>query len=136
MEKIKSSTETSNLLETKERIFSDGQVKSKDLEKLLDHRKKGDIDFKLIDIREVYEYSDRSIDGTDLLYPTTLFHKYIDELNNIKDENIILYCRTGNRTGQVLQILKRMGFENIAHLTLGIVEYDGKTSKNAKIPKN
>ncbi len=127
---------TNDLKETKERIFSSGQIKSEELEKLLKYRNDGKIDFKLIDIREIYEYSDRSIDDTDLLYPTTLFHKYIDKLNEMKDENIILYCRTGNRTGQVLSILKRMGFENVAHLTQGIVEYAGKTSKNAKIPEN
>ena len=124
-----------NLQEIKEKVFSSGQIESEELEKLLNYRQEGKIDFKLIDIREMYEYSDRSIDGTDLLYPTTLFHKYIDDLNAIKDENIILYCRTGNRTGQVLRILKTMGFKNIAHLTYGIVSYQGKTSKNAKIPE-
>jgi len=124
-----------NLQEIKEKVFSSGQIESEELEKLLNYRQEGKIDFKLIDIREMYEYSDRSIDGTDLLYPTTLFHKYIDDLNAIKDENIILYCRTGNRTGQVLRILKTMGFKNIAHLTYGIVSYHGKTSKNAKIPE-
>ncbi len=126
---------TNSLQEIKKRIFSTGQVESDDLEKLLNYRKEAKIDFKLIDIREIYEYSDNSIDDTDLLYPTTMFHKYIDELNAIKDDNIILYCRTGNRTGQVLEILKRMGFKNTAHLTLGIISYSGKTSKNAKLPQ-
>ena len=121
--------------EIKERVFSSGQMQSNDLERLLNYRQEDKIDFKLIDIREIYEYSDQSIDGTDLLYPTTLFHKYIDDLNAIKDENIILYCRTGNRTEQVLRILKTMGFVNIAHLTLGIISYRGKTSKNAKLPQ-
>jgi len=127
--------EINNLQEIRERVFSSGQMRSDDLEKLLNYRQEGKIDFKLIDIREIYEYSDQSIDGTDLLYPTTMFHKYIDDLNVIKDENIILYCRTGNRTGQVLGILKTMGFVNIAHLTLGIMSYHGKTSKNAKLPQ-
>lgn len=126
---------TNNLEDIKKRVFSTGQATGDELEKLLNYRREGKIDFKLIDIREIYEYSDKSIDGTDLLYPTTMFHKYIDDLNIIKDENIILYCRTGNRTGQVLGILKRMGFANIAHLTLGIVSYCGKTSKNAKLPQ-
>ena len=119
----------------KDRIFSSGQVGSDDLEKLLEYRKETKIDFKLIDIREIYEFSDKSIDGTDLLYPTTMFHKSIDDLNAIKDDNIILYCRTGNRTGQVLEILKRMDFKNIAHLTSGILYYSGETSKNAKLPQ-
>jgi len=135
VEKIKNFMAINNLQEIKERVFSSGQIKSNDLEELLKYRQEDKIDFKLIDIREIYEYSDESIDGTDLLYPTTIFHKYIDDLNAMKNENIILYCRTGNRTGQVLGILKTMDFKNIAHLTLGIVSYSGKTSKNAKLPQ-
>ena len=127
---------THDLEEIKNRVFLSGQVDDEDLQELLKYKEKGEFDFKLIDIREIYEYSDRSIDKTDLLYPTTLLHKYIENLEKIKDEYILLYCRTGNRTGQVLTILKRMGFEKIAHLTQGIVAYSGKTSKNATLPKN
>ncbi len=127
---------TNDLEEVKNRVFSSNQAKDEDLQNLLKYRQDGKFDFKLIDIREIYEYSDMSIDGTDLLYPTTLFHKYIDDLNKMKESYIILYCRTGNRTGQVLGILKRMEFDKIAHLTQGIVAYSGKTSKNAKLPNN
>ncbi len=125
---------TNNLEEIKSRVFSSNHAEDEDLQDLLKYRQDGKFDFKLIDIREIYEYNDMSIDGTDLLYPTTLFHKYIDALNKIKESYIILYCRTGNRTGQVLRILKRMEFNKIAHLAQGIVAYSGKTSKNAKLP--
>ncbi len=118
------------------KVFESSLVSDEDLQKLLELRDEKKFDFKLIDIREIYEYSDQSIDGTDLLYPTTLFHKYVDELGKVKDEYIVLYCRTGSRTGQVLGILKRMGYEHVAHLGMGIMSYSGKTSKNAKLPKN
>ncbi|MCF6172865.1 MAG: rhodanese-like domain-containing protein [Campylobacteraceae bacterium] len=117
-------------------IFIEGQISNEEMMELLDKRASGELSFKLIDIREIYEYSDESIDGTDLLYPTTMFHKYIDELNESRDGNIILYCRTGNRTAQILGILKRMGFEKVAHLSRGIVDFSGKKSKNAQLPKN
>ncbi len=125
-----------NLEKIKERVFSSGEAKDEDLRALLKYKEEGKFDFQLIDIREIYEYSDKSIDKTDLLYPTTLLHKYIENLENIKDKHILIYCRTGNRTAQVLMILKRMGFDKIAHLSEGIVAYTGKTSKNAKLPKN
>lgn len=118
------------------RVFETSQTGDEDLQRLLEFREEKKFDFKLIDIREIFEYNDRSIDGTDLLYPTTLFNKYIDELNDVKDEYIVLYCRTGSRTGQVLEILKRMGYKKLAHLSMGIMLYSGKTSKNAKLPKN
>jgi len=124
------------LEELVKKVFETSHTSDEDFQKLLELRDEKKFDFKLIDIREIYEYSDQSIDGTDLLYPTTLFHKYINELNKIKDEHIVLYCRTGNRTGQVLGILKRMGYSHVAHLDMGIMSYSGKTSKNAKLPKN
>jgi len=124
------------LKELIKRVFETSQTGDEDLQRLLEFREEKKFDFKLIDIREIFEYNDRSIDGTDLLYPTTLFNKYIDELNDVKDEYIVLYCRTGSRTGQVLEILKRMGYKKLAHLSMGIMLYSGKTSKNAKLPKN
>lgn len=127
---------TRNLDEIKKRVFTSGEAKDEDLQELLRYKEDGKFDFKLVDIREIYEYSDKSIESTDLLYPTTLLHKYIEDLEKIKDEHILLYCRTGNRTGQVLTILKRMGFTKVAHLSKGIIAYSGKTSKNAKLPTN
>jgi len=124
------------LKELVKKVFETSLAYEEDLQRLLELREEKKFDFKLIDIREIYEYNDVSIDGTDLLYPTTLFHKYIDELNEIKDEHIVLYCRTSSRTGQVLGILKRMGYEHVAHLNTGIISYSGKTSRNAKLPKN
>ncbi len=125
-----------NLNKIKSRVFTSTEAKDEDLQELLKYKKDGKFDFKLVDIREIYEYSEKSISNTDFLCPTTLFHKYIDDLEKIKDEYIILYCRTGNRTGQILRILKGMGFDKIAHLSQGIIAYSGETNKNAKLPPN
>lgn len=117
------------------RVFSSANASSADLEALLAMRANHEINFWLIDIREEMEYLDKSIVGTDYLFPTTLLHIHIKTLEKLKEDPIILYCRTGNRTGQVLGILKfQMGFTKIAHLTDGIVAYRGGKSSNAKIP--
>ena len=110
------------------------EISDKELKNLLTCRENGEVDFTLIDIREMFEYSDLSIDGTDLLLPTSILHTKMDELEKIKESFIILYCRTGNRTGHMLGILQRMGFKKIAHLSDGIVQFSGKTSKNAPLP--
>lgn len=109
--------------------LSDAQLK-----KLLTCRENNEIDFKLIDIREMFEYSDLSIENTDMLFPTSIMHMHMEELEKIKESFIILYCRTGSRTGQMLNILKRMGFKKIAHLSDGIVQFSGKKLKNAPLP--
>ena len=119
----------------KTRVFSSANASSADLEVLLASRANKEIDFWLIDIREVMEYTNQSIVGTDYLFPTTLLHIHIETLEALKNDPIILYCRTGNRTGHVLGILKQqMGFTKIAHLTDGIVAYRGEKCSNAKIP--
>ena len=112
-----------------------GQISDFELKSLLTCRTNGEIKFELVDIREMFEYSDLSIKGTDLLLPTSTIHLHMDKLEEMKDSFIILYCRTGNRTRQMLNILTRMGFKKIAHLNKGIVQYSGEKLKNALIPE-
>ena len=115
-------------------LYTHGQISSWQLQSLLTCRAERKVKFSLIDVREIYEYSELSIEGTNFLYPTSTIHLNLDKLEKIKNEFIILYCRTGNRTRQVLQVLRRMGFSKISHLSEGIVTYNGAKLKNAKLP--
>jgi len=117
-----------------EQMLSNKNLSSSELETLLEARSNGEIDFKLVDIREVFEYNQSSIDGTDLLVPTSSIQQHFNKLEAIKDEPIILYCRTGNRTGQIMYALDNMGFPKVIHLAQGIISYHGKTSSGAKLP--
>ncbi len=116
------------------KMLQNEQISSKILETLLKAREEKIIDFKLIDIREIYEYTDASIKGTDILLPTSAMHLHMNLLEEQKNEHIILYCRTGNRTGHVMMILKRMGFAKISHLTYGIMDYRGEILRGAPLP--
>jgi len=110
------------------------QMSSAMLEILLQAREEGIIDFKLIDIRELFEYTSSSIVGTDLLYPTSMVNKFVPSFQEMKEENVVLYCRTGNRTGYIMSALENMGLTNVVHLTDGIVAYRGETTPRAEIP--
>jgi len=110
------------------------ELSDEQLKELIACRKQNKVKFKLIDIREIFEYSDLSIKNTDILFPTSIMHMNMEKLENIKDDFLILYCRTGSRTGQMLSILKRMGFTKIAHLSDGIVQFSGEKLKNAPLP--
>jgi len=115
------------------KMLQNEQISSKILETLLKAREEKIIDFKLIDIREIYEYTDASIKGTDILLPTSIMHLHINILKK-QNSHIILYCRTGNRTGHIMMILKKMGFAKISHLTYGITDYKGEILRGAPIP--
>lgn len=80
---------------------------------------------QIVDIRTPEEYQEAHLDGAvniDFYEPT--FAQELDQLN--KDEEILVYCRSGNRTGQTVELLKELGFtkiidagpiENAANLT-------------------
>jgi rhodanese-related sulfurtransferase len=101
---------------------------------LLKARTEGIIDFKLVDAREVYEFTSGSIVGADLLIPTSQIQQHVGKFEEMKSENVILYCRTGSRTGYLLGAFTNMGYTNISHLSRGILSYDGEVIQNAQVP--
>lgn len=115
-------------------MLENSELESKELEALLVGRGEGVIDFKLVDVRELFEYTSSSILNTDLLIPTSMIQKHINKFEELKEQSIILYCRTGNRTSYVMSALKNMGLNRVIHLTRGIVAYNGKVVSEAKIP--
>jgi rhodanese-related sulfurtransferase len=50
----------------------------------------------------------------------------IDEIEPLKDEEVILYCRSGNRSGQAAMTLEMMGFTNTKNLTGGMLAWQEK----------
>jgi len=104
------------------------QLSNIELQKLLKAREDKEVDFRLIDVREPFEYEMEHIVKTDELLPTSSFNSWVHNLLKRKDENIILYCRSGNRSYQVQQILKQQGI-SVGNLEYGIIDYTGETSQ-------
>ncbi|HHD77441.1 MAG TPA: rhodanese-like domain-containing protein [Campylobacteraceae bacterium] len=117
-----------------EKMLQNPQMSSAELEALLKAREEGKIDFVLMDVREVFEFTDRSIHGTDMLLPTSMMNNKMEVFEELKEKPVVLYCRTGSRTGQVMYVLRKMGYDNIVHLNPGIMGYRGDTERNAPLP--
>ncbi len=111
------------------------EVNGEALHVMLNLRAQKKLDFVLIDIREMYEYTHESIKGTDILMPTSTIHQQMDELKKLANKLLIFYCHIGGRTTQMIFILRRMGFSNIAQLSGGIDAFHGEKLKNAPLPK-
>jgi len=87
------------------------------------------VTFSLLDVREMMEYKMNHIVGTDALVPTSNFYAEIENFNEKKEEQIIVYCLSGSRSYQVQQAMKSLGFNKVANLQYGTMSYDGATQQ-------
>ena len=79
-------------------------------------------DFVILDVRTPEEYDEGHIEGAiNLDFYEDTFRDMLDELD--KSTTYLLYCRSGGRSGQTLDIMNELEFSNIYHLTRGINEW-------------
>lgn len=77
----------------------------------------------LLDVREPNEHADFNIGG--ILLPLGRIRLMdTDEIESWKDEEVIVYCRSGNRSGQASMILETAGFSNVKNLTGGMMAWE------------
>jgi len=79
----------------------------------------------LVDVREPYENAEFNIGGI-LLPLGEIRSMQIDEIEDLKDKEVILYCRSGNRSAQAAMFLETMGFENTKNLVGGVLAWQDK----------
>ena len=115
--------EEAKLLLEKEQLDGD------EIESLLEARELEMVNFKLIDVREDMEYRMGHIKGTDELLPTSQFYDWFPNIQNMKDEYIILYCHTGSRSYQVQHVMNSQGFKHVSNFTYGIISYNGEIER-------
>ena len=76
--------------------------------------------FQLVDIREQYELETCTIGGENIP-----MGEIFDDVDRIaRDKKVIIMCRSGNRSGSIIQALEaREGFENLYNLKGGILAW-------------
>jgi len=79
----------------------------------------------IVDVREPHENADFNIGGT-LVPLGKIQTMQIDEIEDLKDKEVIFYCRSGNRSGQACMILDAMGFKNTKNLVGGMLAWEEK----------
>jgi sulfur-carrier protein adenylyltransferase/sulfurtransferase len=92
------------------------EVTALELQKL---REAGE-DFQLIDVREPYEYDICNLEGE--LIPMSEIPNNVDKI--ARDKKVVLHCRSGKRSGDMLLWLeKNHGFNNLYNLKGGILAW-------------
>lgn len=76
----------------------------------------------LLDVRQPEEHAEVHIPNS-ILIPLGELEERIDELDEYRDKELIVYCRSGNRSGQACMFLDMMGFENTVNLRGGMLSW-------------
>ena len=79
----------------------------------------------LIDVREPNEYQEFNI-GAKLVPLGKIQSMQADELDDLKDEEVILHCRSGKRSATAAMFLETMGFTNTVNVEGGMLAWQEK----------
>tara|TARA_X000001036_G_scaffold433741_1_gene471892 strand:- start:730 stop:1125 length:396 start_codon:yes stop_codon:yes gene_type:complete len=95
-------------------------------------KKIGTENYILVDVRTSEEYADGHLEGAlNIDYFSTTFSDDISELG--LETPILVYCRSGNRSGKSMKIMYDMGFKEVKNLICG---YKGWVSENNSVKRN
>ena len=75
----------------------------------------------ILDVRQPHEYDIVNLDGT--LIPLDELPDRLDELEEHKDADIVVHCRSGGRSSRAVQLMREHGFENALNLKGGVLAW-------------
>ncbi len=82
----------------------------------------------LFDVREDTERADFNIGGTHFRL-RRIQEMAIEDIEDLKNEEVICYCRSGNRSQMACLMLEHLGFTNTVNVDGGIVDWIEKFGK-------
>jgi rhodanese-related sulfurtransferase len=74
----------------------------------------------ILDVRTNEEYRNGHIEGA-LNIPVDELEERLDELDD--NDELLVYCRTGNRSRTAIEILNENGYEKVHHMNEGITAW-------------
>ena len=82
----------------------------------------------LVDVRQPEEIAEYNIGGVALPLGK-IQNMQIEDIEDLKNDEVIFYCRSGARSGVAAMILDQMGFSNTKNLTGGMLAWREKFDK-------
>ncbi|MDB5197530.1 MAG: rhodanese-like protein [Flaviaesturariibacter sp.] len=80
----------------------------------------------IIDCREAHEYAESHIEGVRFLPLGKIQTMQVEDIEDLKDEEVILQCRSGRRSMMAAMVLDQMGFADTYNLEGGILAWEEK----------
>ncbi len=77
--------------------------------------------FNLIDVRNPDEFEDDNLDG--ILIPLGDLPDSLDQLEEMKGQDIYIHCRSGARSARAKDYLISQGFDKVHNVLGGIMAY-------------
>lgn len=82
-------------------------------------------DFFILDVRTESEYQSGHIERAEMIdFYAKDFKEKLDNLD--KEKKYLVYCRSANRSGQTVDIMKELGFKEVYNMLGGIIEWEKK----------
>lgn len=76
----------------------------------------------IIDVRETWEYEEAPMPGAQNI-PLNSLPDQLDNLDELKDQEVIVHCKSGNRSASAKAFLTQQGFTNVRNLLGGFQAY-------------
>jgi rhodanese-related sulfurtransferase len=97
------------------------------VEELKNRMDKGE-QLHLLDVREPNEHAEFNIGGK--LFPLGNIQSFqLEDIEDLKDEEVLIYCRSGNRSKMACMILEQAGFKNVQNIIGGMLAWQEKFVK-------
>lgn len=100
-------------------LLKDFEISPFELNKKIENKES----LKLVDVREDYEYEESHIKNTLLLSVNKITGEELDKLGLGKDDEIVLYCRSGRRSAKAYEILESLGYKNVKSMMGGLIHW-------------
>ena len=78
----------------------------------------------IIDVREPWEFEESRINGSQNI-PLGNLPQQLDDLEDYKDQEVIVHCKSGARSSAAKAFLIQQGFTNVRNLEGGITAFQG-----------
>jgi rhodanese-related sulfurtransferase len=78
--------------------------------------------FHFLDVRRDDEYEEQNLGATHI--PLQELPDRLDEIADWKNEEILVMCRSGNRSGQAQRFLQSQGFSQVRNVLGGILAWN------------